>query len=57
MIDEEGKTDLLVASQSSANSTAFNIKKKEVLALLELLKHFLSITYLVWICPRLLFYF
>ena len=49
VIDEEGKTDLLVASQSSANSTAFTIKKKEVLALLELLKHFLSITYLDWI--------
>ena len=56
VIDEEGKTDLLVASQSSANSTAFNIKKKEVLALLEVLKHFLAITYLVWIFPRLPFY-
>ena len=57
VIDEEGKTDLLVASQSSANSTAFNIKKEEVLALLEVLKHFLSITYLVWIFLRLPFYF
>ena len=38
VIDEEGKTDLLVASQASANSTAFNRRRRSW--------HCLSITYL-----------
>ena len=48
VIDEEGKTDLLVASQASANSTAFNRRRRSW--------HCLSITYLDWIFLRLLFY-